>query len=243
MAIFESVGAAAAIGGGLGLIGGMQRNDAAAAEARSAQTFSAQQYATRYQTQVKDMEAAGLNPMLAYSQGPGSAPTGVAAPVENVGSAASVGASQGAQAAIAAKTASAQIANVEADTSNKQAQADLIHAQIGSTTASANQSNAQVGLINANVDKIREEIKNVPLEGKRLIDAAWLLKNQADSTYQQTLTGPVQRQVMQATIRKLVAEGTLTEKDVEAAASWDNAGRITKEIKPFIDLIRMVLRK
>lgn len=43
--------------------------------------FSAQQYATRYQTQVKDLMAAGLNPMLAYMQSPGSAPQGTAAPV------------------------------------------------------------------------------------------------------------------------------------------------------------------
>lgn len=36
------------------------------------QAFNAQQFATRYQTTVKDMQAAGLNPMLAYSQGGGS---------------------------------------------------------------------------------------------------------------------------------------------------------------------------
>ena len=36
------------------------------------QVFNAQQFATRYQTTVKDMQAAGLNPMLAYSQGGGS---------------------------------------------------------------------------------------------------------------------------------------------------------------------------
>lgn len=36
------------------------------------QAFNAQQFATRYQTTVKDMQAAGLNPMLAYSQGGGA---------------------------------------------------------------------------------------------------------------------------------------------------------------------------
>lgn len=37
-----------------------------------AQDFSAQQFEKRYQTTVNDMKAAGLNPMLAYSQGGGS---------------------------------------------------------------------------------------------------------------------------------------------------------------------------
>ena len=36
------------------------------------QAFNAQQFATCYQTTVKDMQAAGLNPMLAYSQGGGA---------------------------------------------------------------------------------------------------------------------------------------------------------------------------
>lgn len=58
--------------------------------AHQAQDFSAQQYATRYQTQVQDLKKAGLNPMLAYMQSPGSAPSGVMAnqqkaqPIENI---------------------------------------------------------------------------------------------------------------------------------------------------------------
>jgi hypothetical protein len=63
---------------------------------REAQDFSAQQYAKRYQTQVADLKKAGLNPMLAVSQSPGSAPQGSAAPVQNpeVGSSFASGAEQ-----------------------------------------------------------------------------------------------------------------------------------------------------
>ena len=75
---------AAGVGGGLSLIGGMMGNDARAAQAREANAFSAQQFATRYQTTVKDMEAAGLNPMLAYSQGGGSPPSGQQAQMQDV---------------------------------------------------------------------------------------------------------------------------------------------------------------
>lgn len=81
------------ISGGLDLIGGILTNQANSDIANSANTaaqqrqdqanaFNAQQYATRYQTTVKDLEAAGLNPMLAYGQGAGAPIAANAAPVQ-----------------------------------------------------------------------------------------------------------------------------------------------------------------
>lgn len=76
--------AAATLGAGaLGFLGGQLTNDRSADQAASNNAWSAQQYATRYQTQVKDLEAAGLNPMLAYNQSPGSAPTAQAVQFQN----------------------------------------------------------------------------------------------------------------------------------------------------------------
>jgi hypothetical protein len=65
--------AGAAVGAGIG--SGVDTNQAIADRADSSNAWSASQYANRYQTTVKDLEAAGLNPMLAYSQGAGTAPT------------------------------------------------------------------------------------------------------------------------------------------------------------------------
>jgi excinuclease UvrABC ATPase subunit len=59
----------------LNLAGTYMTNEANKDIANSANQFSAHQFANRYQTTVKDMQAAGLNPMLAYSQGGGSPPT------------------------------------------------------------------------------------------------------------------------------------------------------------------------
>lgn len=56
-------------------VGTQNTNDANAARADANNAWSAQQYATRYQTQVADLKAAGLNPMLAYTQSPGTAPS------------------------------------------------------------------------------------------------------------------------------------------------------------------------
>jgi DNA-binding HxlR family transcriptional regulator len=76
--------AAATLGAGaLGFIGGQLTNDRQADTASSNNAWSAQQYATRYQTQVADLKAAGLNPMLAYSQSPGSAPSAQAVQFQN----------------------------------------------------------------------------------------------------------------------------------------------------------------
>lgn len=90
----------AAIAGGASLIGtAMSTSGAASANAANRQmsedmqynanVFSAQQaqynrdwqekmYDTRYERQVNDLKTAGLNPMLAYGQSPGGAPSGAA---------------------------------------------------------------------------------------------------------------------------------------------------------------------
>lgn len=69
--------APAVIGGALDVYGQQKTNQTSIDLANQANAFSAQQYATRYQTTVKDLEAAGLNPMLAYGQGAGSPPSAV----------------------------------------------------------------------------------------------------------------------------------------------------------------------
>jgi hypothetical protein len=86
--VIESVGKAlsapsvvpAFIGGGASLLGGLMTNQAQAEQAASAQVFSADQAQKQmYQTTVKDLMAAGLNPMLAYQQGGAGTPSGSAA--------------------------------------------------------------------------------------------------------------------------------------------------------------------
>ncbi len=85
MSLFDSItpGIGSIIGAGIGYLSGEQTNDRSVDQAAANNAWSAQQYATRYQTQVKDLQAAGLNPMLAYSQSPGSAPTAQAVQFQN----------------------------------------------------------------------------------------------------------------------------------------------------------------
>ncbi len=76
--VAAAIGAAAAIGGGL--LGGA----AGKKEASKLRDWQAQQYAQRYQVTMADMRAAGLNPMLAYSQGPGQAPSGAQGDISGI---------------------------------------------------------------------------------------------------------------------------------------------------------------
>lgn len=69
--------AGSVIGGAFDVFGQNSANAANRSMMNDANQFNAQQFATRYQTTVKDLEAAGLNPMLAYGQGGGSPPSAV----------------------------------------------------------------------------------------------------------------------------------------------------------------------
>lgn len=212
------------------LLSGFLNNSAASARQDNAQEFSAQQYATRYQTTVKDMQSAGLNPMLAYGGISGSSPTSSAA--------SSAGTPDLGASFLQSKMNSAQVANIQADTENKKASADLIEAQALNQRASAGAASASVGQINATVDKIREEIKNVPEEGKRLRQMVQMLADQGALMAQQGETQVSQRKHIEAMISKLGSEVNLNNLDISAAEDLDNLGRKSKQLQAVVDLLK-----
>lgn len=229
---------------GVGLVGnlfsGGMNNQAAEDRQDSANAFSAQQFATRYQTTVKDMQAAGLNPMLAYSQGVGSSPSGAvsnAAPYGDAGS--SINQS---------RLTSAQVANVEADTRNKEASADLIAGQAAAAWSSASQSNANVGLINANVGKVQAEIDklrgdtNFEEQQRILQNMAYKLHHEGSLASERSITEADSRNVMRASIQKIFTEVGLNKLDLQAAERLENLGRTSRELKPIIDMMISVIR-
>ncbi len=73
-------GVASALGG---VAGGLLTNAANSARTQRQMDFQERMSRNRYQYTMEDMKKAGLNPILAYKQGGGSAPSGAAIPAIN----------------------------------------------------------------------------------------------------------------------------------------------------------------
>lgn len=134
--------AGAAALGGAALKGMMDKSSASSANQMSAESvdkmiaFQDEQSRSGWQRAATDMKLAGLNPMLAYSQGPNQSMGGSSYQAQwaqrpDMG-----------QAAVTGYATAAQAKNVQADTANKEAQQGLIRAQTIKEVASAGQLDA-----------------------------------------------------------------------------------------------------
>lgn len=239
------------------LIGGLLGNQSRQEQASNANQFSASQFASRYQTTTKDMMAAGLNPMLAYTQGGGSPPIGQQAQLEDIGGAVGDSFNRAYQNQTQSRVASAQIANIEADTSNKAAQANLWEAQALAAKSSAYQADTQGALNEKTVDKVKADISKITQETRNLNltepNIKWqtsVLGATVDSLVEQTelnrqkgMTEMESRAQIRATISKLMTETDLNKLDLKAAQDFSNLGRDASQVKPILDIIKMFLRK
>ncbi|AXH77392.1 MAG: DNA pilot protein [Microviridae sp.] len=226
------------IGGGLDAgFAGQATNAANAQQAEDNRAFQERMSSTAYQRAVADMKAAGLNPMLAYSQGGASSPGGAQATFSNP-----------------------ELAAAQATSSY--AQANQAGVQVEATQASAGESRARTVLAERTADKTVQEISNLQTtqdQAKALIDNLRLEgQNLVKQNWNLTEVGNQLRASVELIQKQVVQTGVMTEKaqfetllikaqeilanyDVQAARSMGNIGREAGQLKPVIDLLKGIL--
>lgn len=222
---------------------------------QSAQDYNTTMANTAYQRAVGDMRAAGLNPMLAYSQGGAPAPT-MSAPS---GSAASGPQANGATASTAnsvrlqssaiaglnSAAASLQLSNlakqgenIDADTKVKEATA---HRESNSAVQIAAETEATV---TGRIPKLREEIKNIQADTVNKDAQGTLIDVQTRLAKVQTMVATGQLDKQEAETALLKVERILKEyQQAEAKAYSDKfSGNYGSTVTPYMREILDVLR-
>lgn len=231
---------AGSIGAGIGSgIGGFfdqqQSNDYNSSQAAASRQWSEHMASTQYQRTMKDLEAAGLNPMLVIGNGSNNVPIGGSASFSS---------------------------NV--DSSGNSATA-FMHADSALSTADSarRRTDADIVVAGETVQKIGQEIRKMSSETDRNETTIRLIFQQYLNAKQEGLNLQQINNQIRTTVDKMKAEihnisvnnilqtaqalqadnqATLSRLDIDAAQNMGNAGRNMGQLKPFFDVLIGILK-
>ena len=231
------------------LVTGWLNNEAAQDRQNAAQSFSVNQFATRYQTTVKDMQAAGLNPMLAYAQGGGSPPSSSAA-------------SSAGTPSLGRSISSGY--NLDVERERIRSDTELKYAQANAAESMSRLNDAQRDVALKTVYKVVEETKNITKDTQRLDSLILVLNEQRQNLIKEGYNLTEQGNVLRATVDKLKAElPYLTSRsflnaaqkayyeaetklkgyDINAAESSDNFGREAGQYRFILEIAKIIFKR
>lgn len=154
---FGFPGLGSLVSSALGYLGQQQTNEAQMGLADRQMAFQADMANTAHQREVKDLVAAGLNPMLSYMHGGAPSPSGAMATLGNPGAAAA-----------SAGAAAAQVEQMHAQTELLKSQTETQIAQRGYIEAQTHQATASAGQAEATEDSIRQRMSLFEDEWRKL---------------------------------------------------------------------------